>query len=252
MAGRPPVAGRGNNATEQPWGEASWEDHAEELAFIDDGDRLPWLESSDDVPPTSRTDRSRLIGLGLLSLAVAGLVGAGGWWLISRVAEPAGDGSVIAAPEGPYKVRPADPGGKQHAGTGDTSFAVGEGQTREARLAESAPAPVPTTPITASVSSAAASVVATPTAEPEPASTPAVAGVGVQVGAYYNAAAAERGWSTLIRQTEALQGVSHRVVRGVADIGTVYRLQAVAPDTASANRLCAALRADGLNCQVKR
>jgi hypothetical protein len=91
-----------------------------------------------------------------------------------------------------------------------------------------------------------------PTAEPELEPEPAIAGVGVQVGAYYNAAAAERGWSTLIRQTESLQGVKHRVVRGVADIGTVYRLQAVAPDTASANRLCAALRADGLNCQVKR
>lgn len=254
MAGRPPVAGRGTNATEQPWGEASWEDHAEELAFIDEDDRLPWLDSSDDVAPRSRPDYSRLVGLGLLGLAVAGLVGAGGWWLVSRVAEPAGDGSVIAAPEGPYKMRPADPGGKQHAGTGDTSFAVGEGQTREARIAESAPPPPPpAAPSTVAASSTSATAAApAPSTAPEPEPEPAVAGVGVQVGAYYNAAAAERGWSTLIRQTEALQGVKHRVVRGVADIGTVYRLQAVAPDAAAANRLCAALRADGLNCQVKR
>lgn len=251
MAGRPPVAGRGNGDAGQPWGEASWEDHAAELAFIDDDDRLPWLDSSDDVAPRSRTDLSRLVGLGLLTLAVAGLIGAGGWWLLSRVAEPAGDGSVIAAPEGPYKVRPADPGGKQHAGTGDTSFAVGEGQTREARIAESA-APPPAAPRTVAATPSPDVAVPAAAAEPEIESEPALAGVGVQVGAYYNAAAAERGWSTLIRQTEALQGVKHRVVRGVADIGTVYRLQAVAPDAASANRLCAALRADGLNCQVKR
>jgi cell division protein FtsN len=179
-------------------------------------------------------------------------VGAGGWWLASRVAEPAGDGSVIAAPEEPYKVRPADPGGKQHAGTGDTSFAVGEGQTREARIAESAPPPPLAAQSTVAASPVPTVAAPAPTAEPELEPEPAIAGVGVQVGAYYNAAAAERGWSTLIRQTESLQGVKHRVVRGVADIGTVYRLQAVAPDTASANRLCAALRADGLNCQVKR
>ena len=253
MAGRPPVAGRGDNATEQPWGEASWEDHAEELAFIDEDDRLPWLDSSDDVASKPKGDWARLAGLGLLSLAVAGLLGAGGWWLISRMTEPAGDGSVIAAPAEPYKVRPTDPGGKQHAGTGDTSFAVGEGQTREARIADSAPPP-PVAPSTVAASPSPDVAAAAPAAEPkpEPEPEPALAGVGVQVGAYYNAAAAERGWSTLIRQTEALQGVNHRVVRGVADIGTVYRLQAVAPDAASASRLCAALRADGLNCQVKR
>lgn len=251
MAGRPPVADRNNGMAEKNWGEASWEDHSEELAFVDHDDRLPWLDSSDDIPAKPRRNLSRLAGLGLLSLAVAGLVGVGGWWLLSQASEPAGDGSVIAAPEGPYKVRPADPGGKQHDGTGDTSFAVGEGQTREARIAEATPAPQPVARSNASTPEATIGTTAAPQVpEPEPSAT--IAGVGVQVGAYYNAAAAERGWSTLTRQTEALQGVSHRVVRGVADIGTVYRLQAVAPDAASANRLCAALRADGLNCQVKR
>jgi len=41
-------------------------------------------------------------------------------------------------------------------------------------------------------------------------------------------------------------------VEGEADIGTVYRLQAVAGDAASANRLCSALKGDGVACQVKR
>lgn len=244
MAGRPPVAGQGSD-----WGEASWEDRAEELAFADEDDRLPWLDSSDDV--TARKPYPvRTLGLGLLALALLGLLGGGAWWLLSRSDGPVPDGSVIAAPAEPYKTRPADPGGKQHAGTGDTSFAVGEGQRREARLAEATPtvAPAPPAP-PAPTARAATSPNPVASEEPAPATVP---GVGVQVGAYYNTAAAERGWTTLVRQTEALQGVKHRVVRGVADIGTVYRLQAVAPDAASAQRLCDALRADGLTCQVKR
>jgi hypothetical protein len=54
-----------------------------------------------------------------------------------------------------------------------------------------------------------------------------------------------------MRQTEALNGVRHRVVEAKVDIGTVYRLQAVAGDRASANRLCNALKTDGLPCFVK-
>ena len=53
------------------------------------------------------------------------------------------------------------------------------------------------------------------------------------------------------RRTEALAGVKHRVVEGKVDIGTVYRLQAVAGSRAEAERLCAALKADGLDCQIK-
>jgi dihydroxyacetone kinase len=41
-------------------------------------------------------------------------------------------------------------------------------------------------------------------------------------------------------------------VEGQADIGKVYRLQAVADDVAAAKRLCDALQSDGVACQVKR
>jgi len=73
----------------------------------------------------------------------------------------------------------------------------------------------------------------------------------VQVGAYSNRATAESGWSKLLTQFPALQGVKHRVVEGQADIGTVYRLQAVTGDLASANSLCSKLKATGGACQVK-
>jgi hypothetical protein len=76
--------------------------------------------------------------------------------------------------------------------------------------------------------------------------------VGVQVGAYSSKAAAEAGWDKLVGQAGgALSGLSHRVVEGSADIGKVYRLQAVAGDAGAANALCAKLKGAGISCQVK-
>lgn len=219
-------------------------DAGEELALIEREERLPWLDSGDEDGAAAPYDTGRIMLIGALALTVLVAL-VGGIWFVTRMTGAGGpepDGSVIAAPEGPYKVRPSDAGGKTFAGTGDTSFAVGEGQVREGQLA-SKPAPAPT---------AAPSVA--PTAakpEPAPAATPAASGVGVQVGAFPRRADAEAGWAALVRQTEALAGVSHRVVEGTADIGRVYRLQAVAGDRAAAQRLCAALKADGIACFVK-
>jgi hypothetical protein len=78
-----------------------------------------------------------------------------------------------------------------------------------------------------------------------------MSGVGVQLAAYSTRARAEQGWSDLSRRTDALAGVKHRVVEGKVDIGTVYRLQAIAGDRTAANALCSALKSDGLDCQVK-
>ena len=74
----------------------------------------------------------------------------------------------------------------------------------------------------------------------------------MQVGAFSSKAAAEAGWTKLVGQASAvLSGVPHRVIAGNADIGTVYRLQAVAPDAASAQALCGKLKSSGVSCQVK-
>lgn len=225
-------------------------------------ERLPWLETDDDRDYEPGLPTARLVTMGLIALGVlAALIGAI-WWLSNRTTgEPPADGHIIAAPEEPYKTRPAEKGGKTFAGTGDTSFAVGEGQAREGRLAEQAPAPsIASTvseaedePAPAPATSAAA---ATP--KPTPSATqvavapePAASGTAVQVGAFPDRAAAEDAWQRLTRQTEVLSGVRHRVVEARVDIGRVYRLQALAGDRASAQRLCAALKSDGLACFVK-
>lgn len=229
------MGGATNYDTDEDW------DGEGQLDLADD-ESLPWLEAGEDDEEAAGFDTSRLVLLGMLALVLLGAVVGAIWFATNQVSdEPEADGSLIAAPEEPYKTRPEDPGGKTFAGTGDTSFAVGEGQTRESRLGE--PSTVSTAPAPAAPS------IASTVGEPPRAAQPS--GVAVQVGAFPRREDAEAAWSNLMRQTEALNGVSHRVVEARVDIGRVYRLQALAGDRAAANRLCAALKADGLACFVK-
>ncbi|MDC8754081.1 SPOR domain-containing protein [Erythrobacter sp. sf7] len=205
-----------------------------------DTDNLPWLESDEEDEDAGGLDLGQILGfVGVLIVLLAAIVGAV-WYVSNRASgiEAVADGSVIEAPEGPIKERPEDPGGKTFAGTGNVAPVVGEGGTREAVVASKDAAPAPKPSPSASV-----------TAAPAPAAD--MSGVGVQLAAYSSRARAEQGWSDLTRRTEVLSGVKHRVVEGKVDIGTVYRLQAIAANRTAAEELCAALKADGLDCQVK-
>lgn len=210
-----------------------------------DTDNLPWLESDAEDEDAGGLDMGQILGFaGVLLLLLAVVVGVV-WYVSNRSAnvEAVADGSIIEAPAGPIKERPEDPGGKQFAGTGNIAPLVGEGASTEAVVGE--PAVKPAAPKPAPSASAAAA--------PKPATAaPAdMSGVGVQLAAYSSRARAEQGWADLARRTDALTGVKHRVVEGKVDIGTVFRLQAVAGSRAEAERLCSALKADGLDCQVK-
>ncbi|MFN2098619.1 SPOR domain-containing protein [Altererythrobacter sp. MF3-039] len=230
-------------AAPQGFGEDDREElFASEQLVLTDGDdeRLPWLEASDFDDEERGIDGGRLAGFALLLLLLGGSVGAAVWWFTQgeASAELQPEGTVIAAPAGPYKVRPADAGGKTFEGTGDTSFKVGEGQRSEGTLGAS-PEPTPS---------------AAPADEPSPIpseNSEPPSGPVVQVGAYATRASAQEGWRTLMRQTDKLNGVKHRIVQGTADIGVVYRLQAVPGDLNAARQLCAALKNDGVACQVK-
>lgn len=217
----------------------------EDALDLADTDSLPWLESDDEDEDAGGLDMMQIAGFFTLLVVLLGAVVGGVWYFSNRAAEGnlVADGSVIEAPAGPIKERPENPGGKEFAGTGSVAPVVGEGGSRPAVVAEkpmpvvtpaAVPSPVATKPVPA----------ATPTAAPVP-------GTGVQLAAYGTRARAEQGWTDLTRRTDALTGVKHRVVEGKVDIGTVYRLQAVAGSRAEAERLCAALKADGLDCQVK-
>jgi hypothetical protein len=227
---------------EEPIESEAFTDEVEELSLTEEDEPLPWLESADYDDEDEGVDAGRIIGFVLIAaLALAALFGAI-WFFSNRGADSdlIADGSTIEAPEGPAKERPEIPGGRTFAGSGDVAPAVSEGQSREGRIADQ-PSPKPSVDI-----AKPATATATATAP-----TTASGGVAVQVGAYSNKAGAETGWNALNRQTNALKGVKYRIVEGQADIGTVYRLQAVTGDAAAAKSLCTALRSDGIACQVK-
>ena len=205
-------------------------------------DSLPWLESDEDESEAGGLDPGQIMLFAAALVLLLGAVVGGVWFISNRAAggDVVADGSVIPAPEGPVKQRPDDPGGKEFAGTGNVAPVVGEGGSRPAVVADG-PAPTPSAAPKPSVSTV-------PMAVPAAGDIP---GVGVQLAAYGTRARAEQGWSDVTRRTDALTGVKYRIVEGKVDIGTVYRLQAVAGSRAEADRLCAALKADGVDCQVK-
>ena len=214
-------------------------------------DSLPWLESDEEEEGAGGVDTSQILLFALGLIALLGVVVAGVWYVTNRAAsgEVIADGSVIAAPEGPIKQHPDDPGGKTFDGTGNVAPVVGEGGSRPGVVAET-PLPGGTLGQPAGQPSAAPTQPA-PAAAPAAGQAPATGGVGVQLAAYGTRARAEQGWSDAQRRTDALKGVKYRIVEGKVDIGTVYRLQAVTGTRAEADTLCRALKADGVDCQVK-
>lgn len=217
------------------------ETQEEQLTLADENEKLPWLESDEDeVDEGVNTGMIVLVALAGLVL-ILGVIGA--FWLLGRDGdggEVLADGSTIAAPEEPYKSRPEDAGGIDVAGTGDESFAQGEGQTRDAQIAaDDAPRP---------------SIDLAQGDEPAPAAdaTTGVTGVGVQVGAYLSRAAAQEGWGVLTQRYSALSGLNRRIVEAQVDGSTVYRLQAVAADEAGAQAACASIKSAGGDCAIKR
>ncbi len=247
------------------------------LPFDDDSDRLPWLEAEEENLEYQGNDIGRILGFFLLGLVILAALVGGIWWATHRQndATLVADGSILDEPGQPYKEAPADPGGKTFEGTGDSSFAVSAGKDQPTEVAgdgtEVDPAvaalgketPVPTTAVTTAapkpVVTPSRAPVAAASPPPEPAFTPvatsapavSTSGVGVQVGAYSNRATAEAGWTRLQQRSSALKGMRYRIVEGQADIGTVFRLQALPGDRGAAQTLCTRLKGDGIACQVK-
>jgi SPOR domain len=255
------VAGFGRAAPREP---------GDQLELGDDDAGLPWLEGDEDFDDDRGSSGGQMVLLALLALSALAAIIGGIWWFTRGDDGDAmvADGSLIEAPAAPYKERPADPGGKTFEGTGDTSYAVSEGKTRPARLGEDSEVPRPGfETATGAAGAAAGSAVAvgtvgktasaatkpaTAAASPTPQATPEVAaGPAVQVGAFSTRAQAEAAWDRLTGSYSALSGQRYRVVEGRADIGTVYRLQALPGDAGAARALCGKLKSAGLDCAIK-
>lgn len=211
---------------------------AEPLMLADEEERLPWLESDEDYEEES-FDINRLIVIALVAIAaLIALLGLIYWFSKpSTDEELLAEGSTIEAPDEPFRTTPEDAGGREVAGTGDMSFEVGEGETRESRLAEGGETAAPSIDREQSGSS----------------ETAAPAGsVAVQVAAYSSRERAEQGWRDMSGRFEALSGLNHRVEAASVDGATVYRLQALTGSESAAQSVCQSVRAAGGDCQVKR
>jgi hypothetical protein len=211
-----------------------------QLAF-EQAENSPWLNVNNQDPTEGSIDPRRILAISV-SLFGLGSLFAGAFWYYSNflMAEKiTADGGLIEAPSLPYKERPAFPGGKQFSGTGDVAPGVSEGLVTRGQLAPSVMSPEN------SIGSVSGS-------------TMDIAGYSentvfaVQLGAYETSQKASESWQELKRKTEKLAGLPHRVVVGSADMGIVYRLQAVLGDRSEARQLCAALEEDGLSCIVKQ
>jgi len=246
-------------------------------------DRLPWLEPVEEEGADEGVSAGRLIAGLVVALIVLGFIVGGVYWLKQRAGGPgtsAADPTLIAAAPGPYKVKPADAGGMQVKGQGDSSYAASEGadpnakidlsaipeapvaRAKSAEAAKPAPTPAPAAakptevaaakPAPVPVAAKPAPAAAKPAPEPAKAETasaaPSSGGAQIQLGALDSQAKAEAAWKSLSGRYAYLSALPHSVVK--ADVGgkTYYRLRASAGGQASS--VCSKLKVAGEACAV--
>ena len=215
---------------------------------LQDEDRLPWLEAVETDDEDEGVSGSKLAGLVLAGLLALGVLIGGIWWLRSQQQGPQGDGTLIAAQEGDYKVKPDAPGGMKVEGQGDASFAASEGAEANGKVDVNAMSEAPVA-VVKQPKVAAAIPVATPkpavsaplaAAGTAPLAAPAPAGGGlVQFGAYGSPASADEAWATLSGKNPALARLAKSVLPAAVGGKTLYRLRANAGSPAAAAALCA-------------
>ncbi len=231
----------------------------------DDEDRLPWLEAVDDEDEGT-VSTGKLAAFLLAALLALGAVVGGVAWLRSQQPGPQGDGKLIAAQEGDYKVRPDAPGGMKVDGQGDTAFQASEGAapkgkidlnaTSEAPVAGTkapklnGPAVAPagkmaTAPMPANGGKLVAAPPAAPVVRP---GARASAGSLVQLGAFGSEAKANQAWIAMTKRFAYLAPLAKSVEAAEVGGNTVYRLRANAGGDAST--VCGKLRVAGENCLI--
>ncbi|AXJ96040.1 MULTISPECIES: SPOR domain-containing protein [unclassified Sphingomonas] len=229
-------------------------------------DRLPWLETVE--PDEERSAPvGKMIALVVVGLAILSAIVFGIYKLQTR--HTGGNGELIAAQEGDYKVRPDDPGGLKVKGEGDAAVATSAGKSGSASIDLNA---VPEKPVeghragataakakadggrnaVAQVPASGGRLVAAP---PVTAQRPANAANGgggslVQLGAYPSEATANAAWAGFSKRFAYLAPLG-KAVQPVAIGGrTLYRLRVNAGSANQAADICGRLRVAGESCFV--
>ena len=215
---------------------------------------LPWLQEVEDEDAPSGISASRmLIGL-LIVVAVAAAVAAAFFWIGSRETGVSGAPQLIRAPEGPYKVKPQDPGGLDVAGDSQTTFETSAGQDIDSQLdVPGQPQAVPEAPPKRiPPNETREPIPAEPAAPPPQPKASGASGSVIQLGAYKNTAQAERAWTALSNRFGSLSGLTKIVVPYSAGGSSGFRLRAAAGSPEQAREVCQALQAAGESCFVAR
>lgn len=241
---------------------------------LDDEDRLPWLEAADGFEEDGEVSPARLLVMVLGGLLLIGAVLGGLWWIQNGGAR--GNGELIAAQQGDYKVAPKTDGAKTFEGEGDASFSASEGAEpagkvdptrmpeepavtpaeREAAakkaVADKAAATKAAVAKTAPVDKAKTAAAPAKTAEAPAKAAPASGGAMIQLGAFSSDAAAAKAWTNLSKRFAYLAELNKSVSPAKVGDSTVYRLRVAAGTAANAANLCGKLRVAGENCVVVR
>jgi cell division septation protein DedD len=239
-----------------------------------DEDKLPWLEAVDNEDAPRGGSAGAVAAALVAALVALGLVIGGVFWL--RDNGPSGlgggGGELIAAPAGPYKQRPDEPGGMKVEGQGDAAFAASAGADVNASIDIAA---LPEAPLTGAGSQPAADAPAEPTppkaklaanppapppatavavAAPPPAAAPVakpeapITGGLIQLGAFSSEAKANQAWKKMSARFAYLKPLTSTVTSVKSGSNTLYRLRASAGG--DAETICGKLKVAGETCAV--
>lgn len=229
---------------------------------LSDEDRLPWLEPVDeDEAPRPAVSTAWIAPVLAVLVLLAAAIG-GVWWWQNREIAPSGSGELIAAPEGPYKVKPAEEGGMAIEGQGETAFATSEGAEVQGSLDLGAVPETPTdrtpAPAAAAAPKAGASASASVAqggelvakAPPEALAPEGPAGATIQLGAFPTQEVARKSWDTMQKRFAYLGERTPSIVKAEVNGRTFHRLRLGTASADEARDLCARLRVAGENCLV--
>lgn len=214
---------------------------------FDNDDRLPWLEAVEEDEDHGGPSPLKLLVAVILGLIAIGIVVGGLFWIGNRD-NVAGTGGpeLITAENGPYKIKPEEPGGMKVEGEGDTSFAASEGAEPKGKIDTSAVPEAPVTQAAKTPAGAPKPKAETPKpAAPAPKPAPAATGATIQLGAFSSQSGAEKAWKALSGRFSYLAPLSHNVTTVQSGGKTLYRLRASGPD---ADGICGRLRVAGESC----
>lgn len=235
-------------------------DYARGRLDLDDEERLPWLEPAIEEEDEGGLSPLRLLGFILCGLLLIGVAVAGVWLVKNRGGDAGGEGKLIAAPAGDYKVPAREADARKFEGEGDASFAASEGVARDGRIDPSrvpeapitptGPAATGRSPVTGKPSQSVTARVADETAA-QPASSQPRRGAGgavIQLGAYGSQSGARDAWARLSKRFAYLAPLTMSVEPAEVGGSTLYRLRATAG--AQASTICGRLKVAGESCLV--